>query len=98
MAKGAKDFFFFFWALKAKDDEEEESSEDENSKFKDYIPRKFKKFIKNANVKMNDKGRKKSRFPHKKTQDRFKGKIRKVYKVIILHLVPKASAVKALVT
>ena len=63
IGKGSKSIFL---ALKAKDDEEEESSEDENSKFKAYIPRKFKKFIKNVNVKMNDKGRKKPRFPHKK--------------------------------
>ena len=51
IGKGSKSIFL---ALKAKDDEEEESSEDENSKFKAYIPRKFKKFIKNVNVKMND--------------------------------------------
>ena len=37
-------------ALKANNDEEDESSEDENSKFKSYITRQFKKFIKNANV------------------------------------------------
>ena len=39
-------------ALKAKNDEEDESSKDENSKFKSYITRQFKKFIKNANVKV----------------------------------------------
>ena len=44
-------------ALKAKNDEDE-SSEDENSKFKSYITRQFKKFIKNANVKTNDNDRK----------------------------------------
>ena len=44
-------------ALKAKNVEE-----DENSKFKYYITRKFKKFIKNANVKANDKDHKKSEF------------------------------------
>ena len=37
-------------ALKANNDEEDESSEDENSKFKYYITKQFKKFIKNANV------------------------------------------------
>ena len=42
-------------ALKAKNDEEDKSSEDENSKFKSYVTKKFKKFIKNANVKVNDK-------------------------------------------
>ena len=46
-------------ALKAKNDEEDQSSEDENSRFKTYITRKFKKFIKNANVKANDKDQKK---------------------------------------
>ena len=45
-------------ALKAKNDEEDESFEDENSKFKSYITRQFKKFIKNANVKENDNDRK----------------------------------------
>ena len=39
-------------ALRAKNDEEDESSKDENSKFKSYITRQFKKFIKNANVKV----------------------------------------------
>ena len=39
-------------ALKTKNDEEDESSKDENSKFKSYITRQFKKFIKNANVKV----------------------------------------------
>ena len=43
--------------LKAKNDEEDESSEDENSKFKSYITRQFKKFIKE-----NDKDHKQSRF------------------------------------
>ena len=41
-------------ALKANNDEEDKSFEDENSKFKYYITRQFKKFIKNANVKAND--------------------------------------------
>ena len=49
-------------ALKDKSDEEDELFEDENSKFKSYITRKFKKFIKNANVKANEKDRKQSRF------------------------------------
>ena len=44
-------------ALKAKNDEEDESSEDENSKFKSYITKQFKKFIKE-----NDKDHKQSRF------------------------------------
>ena len=59
-------------ALKAKNDEEDESSEDENSKFKSYITRQFKKFTKNSNVKANDKGRKQSRFSQPKSQDKFK--------------------------
>ena len=58
--------------LKAKDDEEEELSKDENSQFKAYITRQFKKFIKNANFKMNDKDCKKFGFPPKKSQDRLK--------------------------
>ena len=49
-------------ALKAKNDEEGELFEDENSKFKSYITKQFKKFIKNVNVKANDKDHKKSLF------------------------------------
>ena len=56
-------------ALKAKNDEEEGSFEDENQKFKAYITRQFKKFIKNANVKVSDKDRKKSGFPHPNFQN-----------------------------
>ena len=44
-------------ALRAKSNEKDESSEDEDSKMKSYITRKFKKFIKNANVKGLDKDR-----------------------------------------
>ena len=58
-------------ALKAKNDEDE-SSEDENSKFKSYFTKKFKKFIKNANVKENDKDHKQPRFSQSKTQEKFK--------------------------
>ena len=49
-------------ALKIKNDEKDESSEDKDTKFKPYIIRQFKKFIKNANVKANDKDRKQSGF------------------------------------
>ena len=45
-------------ALKVKNDDNDESSEDEDSKFKSYITRKFKKFIKNVNVKASDKDHK----------------------------------------
>ena len=44
-------------ALKAKSNEKYESFEDEDSKMKSYITKKFKKFIKNANVKGLDKDR-----------------------------------------
>ena len=47
-------------ALKAKSNETDESSSDENSKMKSYITKQFKKFMKNANVKGFDKGRKQS--------------------------------------
>ena len=59
-------------ALKAKNDEGDESFEDENSKFKSYITRQFKKFIKNVNVKANDKDCKQSGFSQFKSQDKFK--------------------------
>ena len=42
-------------ALKVKNDDNNVSSEDEDTKFKSYITRQFKKFIKNANVKASDK-------------------------------------------
>ena len=58
-------------ALKAENDEDE-SSKDENSKFKSYFTKKFKKFIKNANVKENDKVHKQPRFSQSKTQEKFK--------------------------
>ena len=45
-------------ALKTKNDEGDELFADENSKFKSYITRQFKKFIKIANVKAGDKDRK----------------------------------------
>ena len=45
-------------ALKVKNDDNDESSEDEDTKFKSYTTRKFKKFIKNANVKASDKDHK----------------------------------------
>ena len=44
--------------LKAKNDEKDDSSKNENSKFKSYNTRKFKNFIRNANVKVNDKDHK----------------------------------------
>ena len=49
-------------ALKTKNGEGDELSADENSKFKSYITRQFKKFIKIANVKASDKDRKQSVF------------------------------------
>ena len=45
-------------ALKGKRSDTDESSNDEDSKMKSYITRQFKKFMKNANVKGFDKGRK----------------------------------------
>ena len=57
-------------ALKVKDDEDKESSNDEQTKFKAFITRQFKKFIKNANVKMNEKDRKKLGFSSRKSLDK----------------------------
>ena len=45
-------------ALKAKSNETDESFNDEDSNLKSYTTRKFKKFMKNANVKGFDKDRK----------------------------------------
>ena len=41
--------------LKVKNDDNDESYKVEDTKFKSYITRQFKKFIKNANVKASDK-------------------------------------------
>ena len=59
-------------ALKAKSDEKDELSEDEDAKLKSCITRQFKKFIKNANAKGNDKDRKQSVFSQFKSQDKTK--------------------------
>ena len=59
-------------ALKVKSDEKDESFEDEDAKLKSYITRQFKKFIKNANVKGNDKDHKQFAFSQFKSQDKTK--------------------------
>ena len=59
-------------ALKTKNDDNDESSYDEDTKLKSYITRQFKKFIKNANVKANDKDCKQTAFSQYKTQDKGK--------------------------
>ena len=59
-------------ALKVKNDDNNELLEDEDTKFKSYITRKFKKFIKNENVKASDKDCKQSRFSQFKSQDKGK--------------------------
>ena len=64
--------------LKVKNDEEDESSKDENSKFKSYITRQLKKFIKNVNVKAYDKDRKQSGFSQFKSRDKVKREFKEV--------------------
>ena len=59
-------------ALKTKNDDNNELSNDEDTKLKSYITRKFKKFIKNANVKVGDKHRSQSAFSQFKSQDKGK--------------------------
>ena len=59
VGKGSK---FKNMALKDKNDDNDEFSKDEDTKFKSYITRQFKKFIKNANLKASDKDRKQSGF------------------------------------
>ena len=58
--------------LKVKNDDQDEQSEDEDTKFKSHITRQFKKFIKNANVKANEKDRKQSGFSQFKSQNKVK--------------------------
>ena len=59
-------------ALKIKNDDNDESSDDEDTKLKSYITRKFKKFIKNTNVKAGDKGHKQFAFSQFKSQEKGK--------------------------
>ena len=47
-------------ALKAKSSDTDKSSDDKDSKMKSYIPRQFKRFMKNANAKGFDKDCKQS--------------------------------------
>jgi len=54
-------------ALKTKNDNNDKSSDDEDTKPNLYITRKFKKFIKNANVKAGDKDRKRTAFSQYKS-------------------------------
>ena len=56
-------------ALKTKNDDNNESSDDEDTKLKSCITRKFKKFIKNVNVKVGDKDCKQFAFSQFKSQD-----------------------------
>ena len=59
-------------ALKAKSSDTEEYSNNEDSKMKSYITKQFKKFMKNANGKGFDKGRRQSNFSQFKSQDKGK--------------------------
>ena len=59
-------------ALKAKSSDTDESFDDEDSKMKSYITKKFKKFMKNANVKGFNKDCKQSSSSQFKSQDRRK--------------------------
>ena len=84
-------------ALKAKSNETDESSDDEDSKMKSYVTRQFKKFIKNANAKGFDEGRKQS------SSSQFKAKTeeRRMLRMLVSTLIPSdqiASNVKVLDT
>ena len=59
-------------ALKAKSNETDESSDDEDSKMKSYIPRQFKKFMKNTNGKGFDNDRRQFNSSQFKGQDKGK--------------------------
>ena len=65
-------------ALIIKNDKGGESTKDENSKFKLYITRQFIKFIKNANVKANEKDCKQSGFSQFKSKDKLKRESKEV--------------------
>ena len=59
-------------ALKVKSDEKDESFEDKDAKLESYITRQFKKFIKNVNVKGNDKDHKQYAFSQFMSQEKTK--------------------------
>ena len=59
-------------ALKVKNDDNNELLEDEDTEFKSYITRQFKKFIKYVNVKASDKDCKQSKFSQFKSQEKGK--------------------------
>ena len=80
--------------LKSKNDEGDELSEDENSKFKSYITRQFKKFIGNANVKASDKNCKQFSFPKSKSQGDLRKNPKILDKVSTLQLIQSAMVVK----
>ena len=65
-------------ALKAKSSDTDKSSDDKDSKMKSYIPRQFKRFMKNANAKGFDKDCKQSSLSQFKNQDKEKKDARDV--------------------
>lgn len=77
------------FSLKVKDDEEEEPSNDEETRLKAYITRKFKKFIKNKNVQLKDKDRKKSSFNSNKIQDKLNKEYKKLSQSTTIQSRPK---------
>ena len=62
VGKGGKGIKSKNMTIKVKNDDKDESFEDEDIKFKSYITKQFKKFIKNANLKASDKDCKQSKF------------------------------------
>ena len=81
-------------ALKAKNDEEDELFEDENSKFKSYITRQFKKFIKNVYVKAKTRIASSLGFLNLSLKINSRENPKKVDKVATFQLVQNAIAVK----
>ena len=76
-------------ALKVKNDDKDELSKDEDTKFKSYITKQFKKFIKNANVKASDQDHKQSRFSQFKSQDKGKKEFKDAKQSNNAHARPK---------
>ena len=83
-------------ALKIKNNDNNESSGDKDTKLKSYITKKFKKFIKNANVKAGDKDRNNLHSLNSSPKTKVRENSRMLVKAIVFPLDQNAMGVKDL--
>ena len=84
--------------LKTKNDDNDKSSDDEDTKLKSYFTRKFKKFIKNANVKAGDKNANSLHSLNSSPKTKARENSRMLVKAIVFLLDQSAMGVKDLDT